>query len=862
MAKDSVLLLLTPLLVVICTQLGLSNVVVDEIVDVVSAEAVAGFTALLPCDLSPPVHDDKVHLVIWYKDSIDLPIYSYDARGTAPEKGTHWAADSSLGERAYFRYKDEPSRLELRHIREGDAGLYRCRVDFRKSPTRNSKVNLTIILPPQKLSVLDERGSHIQHYILGPYTEGASMEITCLSTGGRPLPKVTWWQENALLDDSYETLSERRVRNVLRLERLERRHLHTVFTCQAANNNLVAPISSAVTLDLYLDPMWVRLLGQNRPMSADQTYEVSCEVVGARPAPIITWWKGNQPMRNARESVVGLDGNVTVSTLKLTPTLDDAGEELTCRATTPPAERNVLQDSWTLNIYHVPIVYLELIGKPNATVVKEGVDIIMECRINSNPWIYRISWRHNGRTLFHNASAGTVITNQTLSLLNITRARSGIYYCYRLVHGRTLFHNASAGTVITNQTLSLLNITRARSGIYTCMGSNQEGDGESNAIVLDVKFVPVCRPGQLRVLGAARQEVTRVTCEVEANPATVHFTWRFNNSAETVDIPESQYTLDKTRSTVAYTPIHDWDFGNLLCWAHNELGTQLEPCVYSVVPQAGRPDPLGNCTIANQTAEMLEVECDPGYDGGLPQLFVMEIYDGLDQTLVNNVSSRSPAFLVTGLPSGLELDLVLYSVNNKGRSRPHLLHAYTLRSAARRSVISPGMMHVTPMLGVLAGAVLTLLCIIIAISVVIRLRRVALVDKKTLQTNSRTSHSSDSVDSLDKNPDIIPQKEDFTESEESMFQKSKLSFYFSPDSENSSPIKPAFPRTVELSEFPPPRQPRRVTFQCQAATLPRRMGAAPTPPPSAPAAADDSMLGVPATVIRLRPETSRLSTHL
>ncbi|XP_033192723.1 nephrin isoform X2 [Bombus vancouverensis nearcticus] len=742
----SVHTLLSFLLVLGACTLCRGRITNQEIVTMIDAEAVAGGTAQLPCDVEPPVPGDKLHLVIWYKEEADAPIYSFDTRTQSTlEQGKHWQ-DISLDKRAFFKYSEKPAKLILESVRESDAAVYRCRVDFKQSPTRNSKVNLTVIIPPEQLSILDESGrSHIPYYVLGPYSEGASLNITCVAAGGRPQPRVTWWQENALLDDTYETVGTKRVRNVLRLEKLGREHLGAILTCQASNNNMVTPISSSVTLNMNLKPLWVRMQGENRPFSAGTTYEIGCEIVGARPNPKITWSKGSLMLRNARQTM-SPDSNVTTSILTFVPTIEDAGKFLSCHGSVPDIPDSEMEDGWKLDIHHEPVVMLELGSNLNLSAIREGIDVYFECNIKSNPWVYKVSWRHNGNPLYHNPATGTIISNQSLVLQSVTRSRAGI---------------------------------------YTCIGSNQEGDGESNPLNLDIKFTPVCHHGQVKVFGVARQETTRIPCELEANPPEVTFTWKFNNTMEAIDIPQAHVTSERTRSTASYTPMTELDYGTLLCWGINDQGTQLEPCVYHIVP-AGHPDTPHNCSLLNQTTDSLYVECTEGFDGGLPQKFTIQVdrevgtssTSSKPSTTVYNQTSKVPSFSVSNLEPGTTYDVHIYASNSKGRSEMVHFRATTLNLPERRTALTPVMLSLSgPLLGAVVGATAGLLLVIFVIVLAVRLRyrprtqedkdshddggMANLAASGTGSSSPRDKSStlplnSDSIESFEKDPDIIP----------------------------------------------------------------------------------------------------------
>lgn len=112
-----------------------------------------------------------------------------------------------------------------------------------------------------------------------------------------------------------------------------------------------------------------------------------------------------------------------------------------------------------------------------------------------------------------------------------------------------------------------------------------------------------------------------------------------------------------------------------------------------------KPSPLSNCTLrtaTNHSIDALEVECRAGYDGGLPQRFILEAYDPYTMRMRLNLSSSNTEYPLFRLELGEllppngdgfppTLRIVVYSENAKGRSEKIVLEDITLNDAEKRT---------------------------------------------------------------------------------------------------------------------------------------------------------------------------------
>ncbi|CAH2045583.1 unnamed protein product, partial [Iphiclides podalirius] len=637
----------------------------EDLVSTVDVDAVLGRTASLPCDVTPDTNEDRVYMVLWFRKSGGKPIYSFDVRGRSFIKALQWSDPGAFGPRAYFATIARPASLTLSSVQLDDEGVYRCRVDFKNSPTRNFQIRLIVIVPPHQMLLYDKSGADVSG-IVGPLEEGSALVLVCEVRGGRPQPVVSW-----LINGTGEPkfigvkTDTHVVVNRLEIQKLHREDLNTTFKCRATNTHLVPPQEKAVRLEMNLLPLSVSLLDQPKQLLAGSLTTLRCVTKGSRPPAQISWYKDNRSFGMDKVSEY-INETWSMSTLIFKPTPIDNGALIKCGAVNPALPGKEIDDQIHLNVVYSPLVTLTLGTTLNPHDIKEGDDVYFECNVRSNPREHRISWFHND--------------------IPVTQ-------------------NMTSGIILSTRSLVLQRVTRREAGRYACKAANIRGETSSEIVTLRVQYAPVCSDVSPQIVGAALDEELHVRCSVHADPADVTFLWQFNNSGESFNVSPARFgVINGSTSELRYTPASERDYGALTCRGTNVVGRQLQPCIFQIVP-AARPAPPRNCTVLasndsnwiedtfkDEIEDYIVIRCVTGYDGGLPQLVVLEALDPISGTVKFNITANETNGVAMFLiPVGLlwvnnaALRLTVYSRNEKGVSERIMLSALAYQDPERRT---------------------------------------------------------------------------------------------------------------------------------------------------------------------------------
>ena len=588
-----------------------------------TAWALPGGQGYLPCEIEAENQNEQLYTVLWYKGEDGEPIYTFDARSSAELEphNHHWSEEEprGLGSRASLVTSPHPAQLVIVGVKESDAGVYRCRVDFKTSQTRNSFVTLAIIQPPLVVNIT--HNNVLVEGSIGPVNEGESLTMLCQAKGSPP-PTLTWYRNNILVDASSELLPQNTVQNTINIHSLGEREINTKFTCKASNNNQTKFAQKTVEIKINFAPREVKILDLPASVSAGKSQTIKCSAVGSVPAAAITWWKDGQFLQRPLE---GFSENKSFSTLEIIFTNEDNGKVLSCRAENTLIPGSTIEAKTQLDIRFSPRVGLIYGANINPESVGEGQDIYFECICTANPPVYKIVWLHNGYKVDRNGH-----------------------------------------TVISGHSLVIQGVTRHHSGNYSCIASNSEGDAVSEVLLLQVRYPPTCSFQSEKRIFLPLSVDAEVVCKVESHPVPTDWWWTFNNSHQMDQVPTDKFFNNLTTSTLRYTPLTLQDYGILNCWATNSQGRMEEPCTFNIARSSATSRPL-ECTLQNQTGSSLLVLCSGFLEKN--HMFHLEVRDKSSGELVQNLTSGTPRFIVTDLPpanwlSGL--NLTVYTASREG----------------------------------------------------------------------------------------------------------------------------------------------------------------------------------------------------
>lgn len=476
---------------------------------------VTGFVgqwAVLPCEVDE-ASCGRVYFITWTKNVSEdwQRVYLFS------ETVNRVMGPLSEPHRATFHPGNASAHLRIQPLTVEDEGTYKCDVTYvqGKCPSLSFTRLQTLVTPKEPVIKMDGRQLS-NGTLLGPYMEGTTVVLDCVSSGGRPAPQVLWRNTSANLPVKTSVMPDLRgIHDVTSTARfvLSRWDLGAKLECVVVTKATSSPVVKWVQLDVHVRPLALRLRGPNHPVVAGEMVSLTCIVDGARPAANITWYNRSELVRPQPPSTEDLmsDGTYrTTSTLVFVAGLYDHQAEFFCKGT-----NQVLRNRTEAPLLQA--VRLEVLYPPAVKVLPaEGVNVTewhscnITCHYNANPPnVTEVVWYKNGELL---------------------TSRKGHRAA---LHPKTF--------------LSIHNVSRSDSGVYSCHVKNAFGRGNaSNAIYLDVFYTPLVSIWINPSVVALDEGPVLLRCEAESgNPRQLSRVRWFRDGHAVNETKESDVLLEK-----------------------------------------------------------------------------------------------------------------------------------------------------------------------------------------------------------------------------------------------------------------------------------------------------------------------------
>ncbi|KAF9414466.1 hypothetical protein HW555_007663 [Spodoptera exigua] len=352
--------------------------------EVIVLRAMRNREARLPCGRGKITLDGPQAYVVWLRHEKDIvykyPNSEYEEGLMNPERIIETSCNPGSCR--------DHTNLLLKKVTDHDGGVYRCRVHYQSSPTVDHVIKVRVVDSPGIPKILVD-GKEIRSITVGPLSVGSNVNISCQVELKDPATEVYWRRNGAIMETTQITKTDV-LRADIYLENLTRNDAETHFECLAQTSDVSEALVRSIVIRMICNaPLSVHIrLDGNYNFEVGVPRVIECLVVGSYPAPFVGWFLGDSLLTPTSYKQID-DGNATVSTLTLSPALEDSRKYLTCRAHNMLIPLEQFEEKVTINVGFAPKCETKLIKRIG--VVKQEPETVT-CTVQAAPAPVQFKW--------------------------------------------------------------------------------------------------------------------------------------------------------------------------------------------------------------------------------------------------------------------------------------------------------------------------------------------------------------------------------------------------------------------------------------------------------------------------------------